>query len=179
MDRLHVAIMYIPGCQDSHVIDSLSFSNEFCSGAVQLHREITANLELKRVACPIGVLAVIFEARPEAVVQIASLSLKSGNAVVLKGGKEALHSNEAIVGIMRQALRDFHAEDGGGEGGVPSANSSASASAGSSSGIAREAKEGSHIPVDSIQLVETREQIAELLHQDKYVDVSESKCQVS
>lgn len=54
-------------------------------GAVQLHRELDAGLVLKRVSCPLGVVGVIFEARPEALVQIVSLAIKSANAVILKG----------------------------------------------------------------------------------------------
>lgn len=75
-------------------------------GAVSLARRIDDGLDLFRVACPIGVVAVIFEARPEAAVQIASLAIKSGNAVILKGGKEGEHSNAAIVDTIRGALRD-------------------------------------------------------------------------
>ena len=143
------------------------------TGSVSLHREITKDLEMTRVSCPIGVLAVIFEARPEAVVQIASLSLKSGNAVVLKGGKEAMHSNEAIVRIMRQSLLEFAATPATGSGSAVSGGASSSNSSGSSSRTrSSSSSSSSRIPVDCIQLVETREQIAELLQQDKYVDVS-------
>lgn len=73
-------------------------------GVVQLHRELDTGLVLKRVACPLGVLGVIFEARPDAVIQISSLAVKSGNAVILKGGKEAIHSCEALVKAIRQGL---------------------------------------------------------------------------
>ncbi|MGC8712071.1 MAG: glutamate-5-semialdehyde dehydrogenase, partial [Leptodesmis sp.] len=61
-------------------------------GVVQIHRELDTELVLKRVTCPLGVLGVIFEARPDAVVQISSLAIKSGNGVILKGGKEAIRS---------------------------------------------------------------------------------------
>ena len=50
--------------------------------------QVSEGLELYRLSCPIGVLLIIFEARPDAAVQIASLALKSGNALLLKGGKE-------------------------------------------------------------------------------------------
>src|SRR5699024_7340799 len=63
---------------------------------VTLHTEITKGLTMKRITCPIGVLCIIYEARPEAGVQIASLAIKSGNALILKGGKEAMESNQAI-----------------------------------------------------------------------------------
>jgi glutamate-5-semialdehyde dehydrogenase len=59
-------------------------------GQIQIHREIDTGLIMRRVSCPLGVLGVIFEARPDAVIQIASLAIKSGNGVILKGGKEAI-----------------------------------------------------------------------------------------
>lgn len=73
-------------------------------GAVQIHRELDEGLVLKRVSCPLGVLGVIFEARPDAVIQISSLAVKSGNAVILKGGQEAVRSCEALVKAIRQGL---------------------------------------------------------------------------
>jgi glutamate-5-semialdehyde dehydrogenase len=73
-------------------------------GAVQIHREIDTGLILKRVTCPLGVLGVIFEARPEAAIQIVTLAIKSGNGVILKGGKEATRSCEAIVKAIKQGL---------------------------------------------------------------------------
>lgn len=73
-------------------------------GAVQIHRELDTGLVLKRVTCPLGVLGVIFEARPDAVVQISSLAIKSGNGVILKGGKEAIRSCEALVKAIRRGL---------------------------------------------------------------------------
>ncbi len=73
-------------------------------GKVQIHREIDTGLILKRITCPLGVLGIIFEARPEAAIQIVSLAIKSGNGVILKGGKEALRSCEAIVKAIKQGL---------------------------------------------------------------------------
>ncbi|MBW4464503.1 MAG: glutamate-5-semialdehyde dehydrogenase [Pegethrix bostrychoides GSE-TBD4-15B] len=73
-------------------------------GAVQIHRELDQGLIMQRVACPLGVLGVIFEARPDAVIQIATLAIKSGNGVVLKGGKEAVRSCEALVQAIHQGL---------------------------------------------------------------------------
>jgi len=61
-------------------------------------------LHLKKISVPLGVLAVIFEARPDAVTQIAALALKSGNAVILKPGKEVEHTAVALVGVLRQVL---------------------------------------------------------------------------
>ncbi|MFM6357268.1 MAG: glutamate-5-semialdehyde dehydrogenase [Planktothrix sp.] len=73
-------------------------------GVVQIHRELDHGLKLKRITSPLGVLGVIFEARPEAVIQISALAIKSGNGVILKGGKEAIHSCQALVNAIRQGL---------------------------------------------------------------------------
>ncbi|MHB0979862.1 MAG: glutamate-5-semialdehyde dehydrogenase [Thermoleophilia bacterium] len=73
-------------------------------GARQIHRELDEGLVLERLAVPVGVLGVIFEARPDAVIQISSLAVKSGNAVILKGGREAVHSCQAIVAAVRRGL---------------------------------------------------------------------------
>jgi glutamate-5-semialdehyde dehydrogenase len=73
-------------------------------GQVQLHRELDEGLILRRITCPVGVLGVIFESRPDAVMQIASLAIKSGNGVILKGGKEALNTCQAIVAAIHQGL---------------------------------------------------------------------------
>ena len=72
-------------------------------GCEQLRTELAEGLVLSRVACPIGVIGVIFESRPDALVQIAGLCLKSGNAVLLKGGREALHSNAALFDVLKAA----------------------------------------------------------------------------
>jgi glutamate-5-semialdehyde dehydrogenase len=73
-------------------------------GVAQLHRELDQGLVLQRLTCPLGVLAVIFEARPDAVIQISSLAIKSGNGIILKGGQEALHSCQALVAAIHQGL---------------------------------------------------------------------------
>lgn len=73
-------------------------------GTVQIHRELDEGLILQRVTCPLGVLGIIFEARPEALIQITSLAIKSGNGVILKGGKEAINSCQALVKVIHQAL---------------------------------------------------------------------------
>jgi len=73
-------------------------------GIVEIHRELDAGLILKRISCPLGVLGIIFEARPDALIQITSLAIKSGNGVILKGGKEALRSCEALVKAIHQGL---------------------------------------------------------------------------
>ena len=72
-------------------------------GQTTYARELTEGLKLYRVACPIGVIGVIFESRPDALVQIASLALKSGNAVLLKGGREALRTNQVLCDCLREA----------------------------------------------------------------------------
>ncbi|MBD2101507.1 glutamate-5-semialdehyde dehydrogenase [Leptolyngbya sp. FACHB-261] len=75
-------------------------------GQVQIHRELDTGLVLKRLTVPLGVVGVIFEARPDAVTQIAALAIKSGNGLLLKGGKEAVRSCEAIVQVIHQALAE-------------------------------------------------------------------------
>jgi glutamate-5-semialdehyde dehydrogenase len=73
-------------------------------GQAQIHRELDQDLVLKRLTCPVGVLGVIFEARPDAVMQIASLAIKSGNGAILKGGREASRSCRAIVAAIQVGL---------------------------------------------------------------------------
>lgn len=65
--------------------------------------ELNHSLELYKVTCPIGVVGAIFEARPDVLPQISALCLKSGNSVILKGGREAKYSNEAFFEIIREA----------------------------------------------------------------------------
>ena len=73
---------------------------------IQFARELDEGLVLKRVTCPIGVIGVIFEARPDALVQISALCIKSGNCVILKGGSEALRSNKKLFDIIHEAIID-------------------------------------------------------------------------
>ncbi|MCL2580558.1 MAG: glutamate-5-semialdehyde dehydrogenase [Oscillospiraceae bacterium] len=61
-------------------------------------------LQITKVAVPLGVVGIIFESRPNATVDCAVLCLKAGNACILRGGKEAIHSNTALAGVMRTAL---------------------------------------------------------------------------
>ena len=72
--------------------------------------ELDDGLELRQVSCPIGVIGAIFESRPDAVPQIASLCWKAGNAVILKGGAEAQESNRTLVRLIRQALAGIDRE---------------------------------------------------------------------
>jgi len=104
-------------------------------GQVSYAMRLAEGLELYRQTCPIGVLLIIFEARPDAAVQIAGLAMKSGNALLLKGGKEAQRSNAALVAAMSAALEEVN------------------------------------LPRDCIQGVDTRTAVAELLKQDKYIDL--------
>lgn len=97
--------------------------------------ELDNGLELYKVSCPIGVIGVIFESRPDALVQISSLCLKSGNATLLKGGREALETNRALAKVIR------------------------------------EASEACGVPTGWIQLLETRENVNEMLKLDKYIDL--------
>lgn len=73
-------------------------------GKVSLHRELDEGLELTRVSCPIGVIGVIFEARPDALVQISTLCIKSGNCAILKGGKETANTNRILFSIIRDSI---------------------------------------------------------------------------
>ncbi len=73
-------------------------------GRRQLHTELDQGLELERVTVPLGVLGVIFEARPDAVMQIASLAIRSGNGALLKGGSEAARSCAAIHAALQRGL---------------------------------------------------------------------------
>ena len=72
-------------------------------GKQTLHTTLDDGLELYRVTCPIGVIGVIFESRPDALVQIATLCLKSGNAVFLKGGSEAAETNKVLAEVIYEA----------------------------------------------------------------------------
>jgi glutamate-5-semialdehyde dehydrogenase len=103
-----------------------------------LHRrlstmELDDNLVLHKETCPLGVVGVVFESRPDVVPQISSLALKSGNAVCLKGGAEAAETNAVLVSIWRDALTAFP-----------------------------------DIPADSVVLIHTREDVAQILtlHED-------------
>jgi len=79
-------------------------------GSTQYAMQLDQDLELTRVSCPIGVLAVLFESRPEVVIQVSALSLKSGNAVILKGGSEASNSNRMLFSLIHQVLVEENLE---------------------------------------------------------------------
>ncbi|KAG7288555.1 hypothetical protein NEMBOFW57_004908 [Staphylotrichum longicolle] len=104
-------------------------------GRVTLRTRLDDGLELERVTCPIGVLLIIFEARPEVIANIAALAIKSGNAAILKGGKESTESFVAISRVISAAL------------------------------------DKTQVPNGAIQLVTPRDVIAELLAQDRHIDL--------
>jgi len=97
--------------------------------------ELDKGLELYKVSCPIGVIGVVFESRPDALVQISALCLKSGNAVLLKGGSEAAKTNRILAEVIS------------------------------------EAGEKAGLPKGWIQLLETRQDVAEMLALDEYIDL--------
>lgn len=104
-------------------------------GKVTLATELDKDLILERITCPLGVLAVIFESRPDALPQIVSLAIKTGNAVLLKGGREAEHSNKLLFDLLQAALKE------------------------------------AGLPVDSIALMTSREDVAAILKAEAYVDL--------
>lgn len=104
-------------------------------GRILEARRLDEGLVLRRVSCPIGLVGMIFESRPDALVQMAALAAKSGNAAMLKGGSEAALTNRALAACI----------------------SAAGAEAG--------------LPADWLTLLETREEIGELLDLDEYVDL--------
>ena len=75
-------------------------------GKVLLKRQLDDGLILTKISCPIGVLGIIFEARPDVISQISALAIKSSNAVILKGGKEAVNTNKAIFNIINSTLEN-------------------------------------------------------------------------
>ena len=98
--------------------------------------KLDEGLDLYRVSCPIGVIGVIFEARPDVIPQICSLAIKSANAVLLKGGKEAYNTNVILAKLIKEALE----------------------------------KTGT-FPADTINLLFSREEVAQMLTMDKYIDL--------
>lgn len=101
-----------------------------------LVRELDEDLTLYKVSCPIGVLGIIFEARPDVISQISSLAIKSSNAVILKGGKESKNTNRTILSIINSALEKI---DG--------------------------------FPKNVINQVFSRDDVAEMLKCDKYINL--------
>ena len=89
----------------AEIIDGISSLEKLPDpiGQSLFSRELDQDLELYRVSCPLGVIGVIFESRPDALVQIAVLCLKTGNSVILKGGSEAFHTNRILAEIIEKA----------------------------------------------------------------------------
>lgn len=104
-------------------------------GKVTLARKIDEGLNLYRITAPIGVLLIIFESRPEVIANITALAIKSGNAAILKGGKESYQTFKVMSGMVSKALAN------------------------------------TNVPSKAIQLIESREDVADLLDQDKYIDL--------
>ncbi len=77
-----------------------------------LARQLDDGLDLYRISVPIGVIGVIFEARPDAMVQVASLCIKSGNCAILKGGKETAGTNRVLFGLIREAAAEAGLPEG-------------------------------------------------------------------
>ncbi|MBQ9085978.1 MAG: glutamate-5-semialdehyde dehydrogenase [Clostridia bacterium] len=103
------------------MLDRLTLSRNRIGGIAQALRDLTgladpvgqsetwsrpSGLEITRVRVPLGVVAMIYEARPNVTVDSAALCIKTGNAVVLRGGKEAIETNRALVRVIKQALED-------------------------------------------------------------------------
>lgn len=77
------------------------------AGQVLLEKTLGNGLKLQKMAVPMGVVGVIYESRPNVTIDVASLCLRSGNACILKGGKEAYFSNVCLVGLIHQVLEEF------------------------------------------------------------------------
>ena len=104
------------------MIDRLTLNEERIAGMAQGVRDIAAlpdpigevletvnrpnGMRIKKVRVPMGVIGIIFESRPNVTSDAAAICLKAGSAVILRGGKEAIHSNTAIVAAMKKALRE-------------------------------------------------------------------------
>lgn len=105
-------------------------------GKILLQRELDTGLVLTKKSCPIGVLGIIFEARPDVITQISALAIKSSNAVILKGGKESANTNRTIMEVIHSALDKVE-----------------------------------EFPKNVLTQVFSREDVAEMLKQDKYIDL--------
>ncbi|KAF7286716.1 hypothetical protein GWI33_004340 [Rhynchophorus ferrugineus] len=112
----------------------ISESSKTILGRVVRRTLLADNLELSQITVPIGVLLVIFESRPDALPQIASLAIASGNGLVLKGGEEAHHSNKKLMELVDEALASIKCQG-------------------------------------AVGLVNTKEEIADLINMDQYIDL--------
>jgi glutamate-5-semialdehyde dehydrogenase len=109
------------------VLDRLALSDRVLEGMAQSCREVAAlpdpvgriadavvrpqGFRVGRMRVPIGVIGIVYEARPNVTVEAAALCLKSGNGVILRGGSDAFHSNTALVGVVRRALKAQGVDD--------------------------------------------------------------------
>ncbi|AIQ96779.1 glutamate-5-semialdehyde dehydrogenase [Prochlorococcus sp. MIT 0801] len=109
LSRLQLTKTKLKGCIDG-VLKVSNLADPI--GKRQLHRELDENLILERVTVPLGVLGVIFESRPDALIQIASLAVRSGNGALLKGGSEAKATNQAIMDSLDKGLRKSNVGSG-------------------------------------------------------------------
>ena len=102
LSRLQLTENKLKGCVDG-VLKVSNLADPI--GDRQIHRKLDENLILERVTVPLGVLGVIFESRPDALIQIASLAVRSGNGALLKGGSEATATNQAIMDSIDIGLK--------------------------------------------------------------------------
>ncbi|MCF7812815.1 glutamate-5-semialdehyde dehydrogenase [Candidatus Gracilibacteria bacterium] len=77
------------------------------TGNILLERTLENGIQLQKISVPLGVVGVIYESRPNVTVDVSALALRSGNAAVLRGGSDAVHSNEAIVSIIHRVLERY------------------------------------------------------------------------
>jgi len=127
------------------------------AGKLIVETELDAGLTLRKVSCPIGVIGVIFESRPDALVQIACLCLKSGNAVILKGGSEAAETNRLLTQLI--------------SGASTAAPSAAQGALQDKAQGASPAAAQAFAPEGWINQLETRAEINEILRMDDCVDL--------
>ncbi|MEW6997320.1 glutamate-5-semialdehyde dehydrogenase [Colwelliaceae bacterium BS250] len=104
LDRLLLNSARIDGIA-SAMMDIVSLADPV--GSVSATTKRPVGIEVAKMRIPLGVIAMIYEARPNVTAEAAALCLKSGNGVILRGGKEALHSNLAIANILHQTLLEF------------------------------------------------------------------------
>lgn len=76
-------------------------------GKILEERTVSSGLKIQKISVPLGVIAAVYESRPNVSVDIATLCIKSGNACLLKGGKEAINTNKRLVEIMQKAIKDY------------------------------------------------------------------------